>query len=104
MPESKMLSIITVQLDPLLHSRVRLVAMICLAGGAAMAFAELAKNTHTTNGNLSIQLKKLEAVGYIFITKGFTNSYPVTHCSITAKGKAALAEYKYNLNLLMNRV
>jgi len=68
-------------------------------------FNFLKQLTDTTQGNLSIQLKKLKECGYIAIDKSFENNYPKTNCSITKIGVKAfeddfenLKEYQ-NLNL-----
>lgn len=97
MQENKISDIALVSIDPLLHSRVRLLAMTYLFCSNTVSFSELAKFTNSTNGNLSIQLRKLEAAGYISIVKYFTENYPATRCTITEKGKTALRAYRDQL-------
>jgi DNA-binding HxlR family transcriptional regulator len=60
-------------------------------------FNYLKQITETTQGNLSIQLKKLKESGYIFIDKSFENNYPKTNCSITKAGIKAFEDHFENL-------
>lgn len=84
-------------LDPLLHAQVRLAVMSLLVGLQDAEFVYLKEKIGTTSGNLSVQLDKLNAAGYITITKGFKGKYPVTTCKITRKGIRAFEEYISNL-------
>jgi DNA-binding MarR family transcriptional regulator len=60
-------------------------------------FKFLQKETESTAGNLSIQIRKLEEAGYISIEKRFKDNYPQTRCKLTEKGREAFAEYVSNL-------
>ena len=60
-------------------------------------FNYLKQITETTQGNLSIQLKKLKECGYISIDKSFENNYPKTSCSITKLGVKAFEDHFLNL-------
>ena len=80
-------------LDPLLHSQLRLAIMSILAGVEFADFNFLLEKTEATKGNLSVQLKKLEAADYIQIEKSFKNNYPHTRAKITRKGMKAFANY-----------
>ena len=60
------------KLDPLLHSELRLAVMSILAGVDSAEFSYIKKQTGATSGNLSVQLEKLSAAGYITVEKGFT--------------------------------
>ncbi len=80
-------------LDPILHSQLRLAIISLLIGLEEAEFVYLKEKTNTTAGNLSLQLDKLKKAGYITITKGFKGSYPVTTCKITAAGIQAFEKY-----------
>jgi len=81
------------ELDPLLHTQVRLAIMSLLIGVRTAEFSYLLENTGTTKGNLSFQLTKLKDSGYIRVRKTFRNNYPLTVCSITEKGIEAYEKY-----------
>jgi DNA-binding MarR family transcriptional regulator len=81
------------ELDPILHSQLRLSIISLLMGVKSAEFTYLAEKTGATRGNISVQLKKLEEVKYITISKSFRNNYPLTTCSITQKGREAFVQY-----------
>ena len=81
------------ELDPILHSQVRLAVISLLAGVQKAEFAYLLENTGTSKGNLSFQLAKLKDAGYITIRKSFRRNYPLTTCEITDAGLTAFANY-----------
>jgi len=80
-------------LDPVLHSQVRLAVISLLMGIRSAEFNFLLECTQTTKGNLSFQLGKLKEAGYIEIKKSFRGNYPLTTCQITEKGAEAFEEY-----------
>ena len=80
-------------LDPLLHSQLRLAVMSLLLGLDAAEFTFIKEKTNSTAGNLSVQLDKLAEAGYINIDKAFKGKKPVTTCRITKKGIKAFDEY-----------
>lgn len=81
------------ELDPLLHSQLRLGIMSILIGVDAAEFVFLKEKTGATAGNLSVQLDKLSAAGYIAVVKSFKGKKPVTRCSITKVGIKAFEAY-----------
>jgi DNA-binding transcriptional ArsR family regulator len=81
------------ELDPVLHSQLRLSIMSLLIGVLSAEFSFLEEKTGATRGNISVQLRKLEEAGYITITKSFRKNYPLTTCSITKKGRTAFRDY-----------
>lgn len=85
------------KLDPILHSELRLAVMSILAGVDSAEFSYIKKQTGATSGNLSVQLDKLSAVGYISIEKGFKGKVPCTTCKITQAGLAAFENYVNSL-------
>ncbi len=80
-------------LNPLLHSQLRLIIISHLTSNRKSDFNELKEITKATSGNISIQLKKLEKEKYIKITKGFLNNYQYTSVEITDTGIDAFEEY-----------
>ncbi|MFB6318747.1 winged helix-turn-helix domain-containing protein [Saccharicrinis sp. FJH54] len=80
-------------LDPLLHSQVRLAIMSILIGVKNADFSYLLENINTTKGNLSFQMSKLKEAGYIEVKKSFKGNYPLTTCGITQKGVDAYEIY-----------
>lgn len=65
-------------------------------------FNFLKQRTQTTQGNLSVQLKKLKECGYINIDKSFENNYPKTNCSITKTGIKAFEDHFETLKQYLN--
>jgi DNA-binding MarR family transcriptional regulator len=81
------------QLDPVLHSQLRLAIVSVLMSVEDAQFNYLKEQTETSAGNLSFQLSKLKEAGYIKINKGFKDNYPLTTVHLTAKGKKAFEDY-----------
>ena len=81
------------ELDPLLHSQLRLAIMSLLISVEEADFVFLKEQTGATSGNLSVQIDKLNEAGYISVTKTFRGKIPCTICKITEKGIAAFEEY-----------
>ncbi|WP_246073530.1 winged helix-turn-helix domain-containing protein [Dinghuibacter silviterrae] len=81
------------ELDPILHSQLRLAVMSLLIGVKEAEFTFLKEKTSATAGNLSVQLNKLKEAGYVEIVKQFKNNYPQTMCKVTPAGIAAFEEY-----------
>lgn len=84
-------------LDPLLHSQLRLAIVSLLVSLKKAEFTYLKEQTKSTAGNLSVQLQKLKEAGYIDIEKTFKDNYPQTNCNITKKGLKAFEEYVRDL-------
>jgi DNA-binding MarR family transcriptional regulator len=85
------------ELDPLLHSQLRLAIMSLLIGVEEADFVYLKEQTGATSGNLSVQIDKLNEAGYIKVQKTFQGKMPRTLCKITSKGVNAFDEYVKNL-------
>ena len=81
------------ELDPLLHSQLRLAVMSLLISADSAEFTYLKEKTASTAGNLSVQLDKLAEAGYITIDKSFRGKRPLTTCKITRKGVKAFEDY-----------
>jgi DNA-binding transcriptional ArsR family regulator len=89
-------------LDPLLHSQLRLAIMSLLIGVESADFTYLKEKSGATAGNLSIQITKLKDAGYIDVTKKFSNNYPQTLCRITPLGRQKFTEYVKALKEYLN--
>ena len=81
------------ELNPLLHSELRLAVMSILLSVESADFVYLKELTGATAGNLSVQIDKLQKAGYIKIEKGFKGKIPRTTCAITPEGISAFEEY-----------
>lgn len=84
-------------LDPILHSQLRLAVMSLLISVKEAEFVFLKEKTNSTAGNLSVQIQKLKDAGYVEVTKQFKDNYPQTLCRITQPGIRAFEEYVKNL-------
>ncbi|UFH56639.1 transcriptional regulator [Spirosoma sp. KNUC1025] len=80
-------------LDPLLHSQLRLAIMSLLISVESAEFTYLKEKTNATAGNLSVQLDKLAQAEYLTIEKSFKGKKPLTTCRITSKGLQAFDDY-----------
>lgn len=80
-------------LDPILHTQLRLAVMSILMTVAEAEFTYIKEKTGATAGNLSVQIDKLRTAEYITVTKSFKNNYPLTVCKITPKGRKAFEAY-----------
>ncbi len=89
-------------LDPLLHSQLRLAVISILVSAEVAEFTYIREQTGSTAGNLSIQITKLKEAGYIEVEKKFRNNYPQTLCSITPLGKQRFVEYVNSLKEYLN--
>lgn len=81
------------ELDPLLHSELRLAIMSILISVEEADFVFIKEQTKATAGNLSVQIDKLNKAGYIEVTKTFKGKMPQTLCRISPLGKKALGDY-----------
>ena len=81
------------ELNPIIHSQLRLAIMTILVSVDEADFNYLKEKTEATAGNISVQLDKLGAAGYIKVTKEFIGKKTHTTCKITELGRSALEEY-----------
>ncbi|MCL2098794.1 MAG: transcriptional regulator [Bacteroidales bacterium] len=81
------------ELDPLLHTQLRLAVMSLLISVEEADFVFLREKTGATAGNLSVQIEKLKEAGYISIEKTFAGKMPRTICRIAPKGIKAFDDY-----------
>jgi DNA-binding transcriptional ArsR family regulator len=80
-------------LDPILHSQLRLAVVSLLISVKEAEFTFIKEKTNATAGNLSVQLNKLKDAGYIEISKQFKDNYPQTLCKISTLGIDAFEKY-----------
>jgi DNA-binding MarR family transcriptional regulator len=90
-------------LDPILHSQLRLAVISLLIGVKEAEFVFLKEKTNSTAGNLSVQIQKLKDAGYIDVVKQYKDNYPQTICKITPAGIAAFEEYVKILQSYLNQ-
>lgn len=81
------------ELNPLLHSQLRLAIMSILMNCEQASFVYIKEQTQATAGNLSVQLDKLVSAGYITVEKKFQRKKPLTLCSVTDIGRQSFEEY-----------
>ena len=90
------------ELDPILHSQLRLAVVSLLIDVREAEFTFLKEKTNAMAGNPSVQINKLKDAGYIEVIKQFSNNYPQTICKITKKGIDAFEAYVHALQSYMN--
>jgi len=80
-------------LDPILHSQLRLAIVSLLMTSEEVDFNLIKDTTNATSGNISVQIKKLQDIGYIEVIKSFKNNYQNTSLKMTDKGIKAFENY-----------
>ena len=91
----------TVNLDRLIHERLRLGIISALAVNESLGFTELRDLLNTTDGNLSVHARKLEEAEYLSCSKSFVGRTPHTEYRITAQGRRALQRYLDHMEALI---
>lgn len=81
------------ELDPLLHSQLRLAIISLLLSVEEADFVFIREKTGATAGNLSVQIDKLSEAGYIEVRKFIDGKKPRTVCKITPAGIEAFDKY-----------
>jgi DNA-binding MarR family transcriptional regulator len=89
------------ELDPLIHERLRLGILSALVVQPSLTFTELRDLLQTTDGNLSVQARKLEEAGYITCDKKFEQRKPRSTYRLSGQGRLALEEYLETLSNLL---
>lgn len=84
-------------LDPLLHSQLRLAIISLLMTSVEVDFNQIKEMTNATSGNISVQISKLQEAGYIEVVKSFKNNYQNTSLTMTKKGIKAFEDYVNSL-------
>ncbi len=93
-----------VELDRVIHERVRLAIVSALAGVRSMSFNELKDVLDLSDGNLSVHTRKLEEAGFVSCKKTFVDRVPRTDYHLTAAGRKALDSYLDHMESLIKRV
>lgn len=81
------------EIDDVIHGRIRLGIMAYLVGAQRAPFKTIATALETTDGNLSVHLRKLEDAGYIALEKSFVDRKPLTEAVLTDAGRDAFVAY-----------
>ncbi len=91
----------SVDLDRLIHEKMRLGIISALAANERLTFNELKALMKTTDGNLSVHARKLEDAGYVVCEKSFDGRIPKTEYKITKEGRKALERYLNHMESLI---
>jgi DNA-binding transcriptional ArsR family regulator len=89
-------------LDRLIHERVRLGIVSALAVADWLTFNDLKDALKTTDGNLSVHARRLEEAGYVACQKSFEGRVPKTEYRLTAEGRRALQKYLAHMEALIH--
>ena len=89
------------ELDRLIHERMRLAIVSALAVNDSLSFNELKRLLDTTDGNLSVHARKLEDADYIVCTKSFDGRVPRTEYRLSDEGRRALERYLDHMEALI---
>ena len=81
------------RIDDVIHGRIRLGIMAYLSGAGTADFTTLKARLQTTDGNLSVHLRKLEEAGFVAVNKRFVGRKPLTEASMTEAGRRAFLVY-----------
>ncbi|CAN5860012.1 hypothetical protein BH20GEM3_BH20GEM3_03040 [soil metagenome] len=92
------------ELDRLIHERIRLGIVSALAVNECLSFNDLKAMLATTDGNLSVHARKLEEAGYLECTKSFDGRVPRTEFCLTSEGRSALERYLDHMEALIQTV
>lgn len=90
-------------LDPILHSQLRLAIVSLLVSEEKADFSRIKEITKATSGNISVQIQKLETAGYITVKKSFKDNYPNTEVQLTKEGLLAFEQYVEALKSYISR-
>ena len=92
------------ELDRLIHERLRLGIVSALAANESLTFNDLKKLLNTTDGNLSVHARKLEDADYVVCEKSFEGRVPRTEYRLTAAGRRALEKYVSHMEAILKTV
>jgi DNA-binding MarR family transcriptional regulator len=91
------------QLDDIIHSRIRLAIIAVLISVDDAEFNFLKEKVNTTDGNLSVHIRKLEEAGYVTVKKDFVDRKPKTVYTLSSKGKKAFEVYVDRLGKMIKK-
>jgi len=89
------------ELDRIIHERMRLAIVSALAANATLSFNELKQLLDTSDGNLSVHARKLEDAGYVRCSKTFEGRTPRSDYELTGSGRQALQRYVSHMEALI---
>jgi DNA-binding transcriptional ArsR family regulator len=89
------------ELDPMIHERLRLGILSALVVQESLSFTELRELLRATDGNLSVQARKLEEARYVICDKRFEDRKPKSTYRLSPEGRVALEEYLEKLSGLL---
>jgi DNA-binding HxlR family transcriptional regulator len=92
------------ELDRLIHERLRLGIVSALAVNDRLSFNDLKRLLRTTDGNLSVHARKLEEAEYIGCDKSFDGRMPRTEYRLTPAGRRALEKYLAHMEAIIKAV
>lgn len=88
-------------IDEVIHGRIRLGIMAYLSSVDSADFAEIKAKLQTTDGNLSVHLRKLEDAGFVQVEKTFVGRKPLTRAQLTPHGREAFITYLDQISALV---
>ena len=91
-----------VEVDRLIHERIRLGMVSALAVNELLSFNDLKKLLKTTDGNLSVHARRLEEAEYVICEKSFVGRVPKTVYRLTSTGRQALERYLDDMEALIH--
>ncbi|MCX6594244.1 MAG: transcriptional regulator [Acidobacteria bacterium] len=100
-PDSVEPALSPLELDRVIHERVRLGIISALAANESLTFNDLKRLLALTDGNLSVHARKLEEAGYVACSKGFEGRVPRTEYKLTLTGRRALEKYLKHMEALI---
>jgi DNA-binding HxlR family transcriptional regulator len=94
----------SLDLDRVIHERVRLAIVSALVVNESLTFNELKRLLGATDGNLSVHARRLEEAGYLSCHKTFEGRVPKTEYRLTPAGRQALERYLAHMEGLIREV
>lgn len=91
------------QLDDIIHSRIRLAIIAVLISVEEAEFNFLKEKVNTTDGNLSVHIRKLDEAGYVSVKKEFIDRKPKTVYALSNKGRKAFELYVERLGKMIKK-
>jgi DNA-binding MarR family transcriptional regulator len=91
-------------LDRVIHERLRLGIVSALAANERLTFTDLKRLLQTTDGNLSVHARRLEEAQYIACEKSFDGRVPRTEYRLTTAGRRALEKYIAHMESIIKAV
>lgn len=90
------------ELDRLIHERVRLGIVSALAVNGSLTFTDLKELLGATDGNLSAHARRLEDAGYVTCRKSFEGRMPRTEYELTKLGRRELQLYLDHMEAIIS--